>query len=68
MYILVSSVFTDKMDMWVVLTVLAGVVVGYLLWAAADRWVLHKGRKGPVQWPILGMYSSSSSITRISHL
>lgn len=42
------------MDLWVVLTVLAGLVVSYLLWAAADRWVLHKGRKGPVQWPILG--------------
>jgi len=40
------------------LTVVSGVfstvVLAYLLWAIADRWVLHRGRKGPVQWPILG--------------
>ncbi|KAG0557537.1 hypothetical protein KC19_11G138100 [Ceratodon purpureus] len=36
------------------ITVLAGIVVGYFVWAAVDQWVLHRGRKGPVHWPILG--------------
>ncbi|KAG0607846.1 hypothetical protein M758_8G059500 [Ceratodon purpureus] len=39
------------------LTVLWGflsMIVAYLVLALVDRWVLQRGRKGPVQWPILG--------------
>jgi hypothetical protein len=39
------------------LTVLWGflsMIVAYLVLALVDRWILQRGRKGPVQWPILG--------------
>ena len=39
------------------LTVLWGIlsmIVAYLVLALVDRWILQRGRKGPVQWPILG--------------
>lgn len=39
-------------------TALAAIVVGYFLWAAVDQWVLHRGRKGPAHWPILGKHCS----------
>jgi len=43
-------------NLTVVSVVFSTVVLAYLLWAIADHWVLHRGRKGPVQWPILGDY------------
>lgn len=41
-----------------IVTAFSGILsllLAYLLWAAADNWVLHRERKGPVQWPILGI-------------
>lgn len=45
--------------------VLAGVVstiCAYLLWAVADRLVLQRRRKGPIQWPILGNVRFKESV------